>query len=99
VSEDVSTAAQSVKLRAMRRRSPFARSASAKLEGPVQGEFSLDQVRVVRNDLSETDYEVVRAATATASPVKRAPETVKVSASTRRPLGRLAGRLFKHKAD
>ena len=28
---------------------------------PVQGELSLDNVRVVRNDLTEADVEVVRA--------------------------------------
>jgi hypothetical protein len=87
---------QRVKLRAFRRRSPFARTGSARLEGPVQGELSLDQVRVVRNDLTETDYEVVRAETQTASPVKRAPETMNVPAPAR-SLGRLAGRLFKQK--
>ena len=37
-----------------------ARSASARFNGvPVQGELSLDNIRVVRNDLSDADLEVV----------------------------------------
>jgi hypothetical protein len=69
--------------------------------GPVQGELSLENVRVVRNDLTDTDYEVVAADTATASPVKQAPQTVPVSAKPElpepRPLGQLADRLFSPK--
>ena len=47
----------------------FANSAAAKksaipcfTNAPVQSELSLDKVRVVRNDLSEADFEVVRPA-------------------------------------
>jgi hypothetical protein len=60
--------------------------------GPVQGELRLDNVRVVRNDLSDTDYEVVSAETSTASPV-RSPGQPR-SAKAMAPLGRLAERLF-----
>jgi hypothetical protein len=64
--------------------------------GPVQGELSLENVRVVRNDLTDTDYEVVCAETATASPVKRAPQAAPAPAEVR-TLGRLAERLFSQK--
>jgi hypothetical protein len=62
----------------------------------VQAELSLEKVRVVRNDLTDTDYEVVCADTATASPIKKAPATVPVSTQPR-TLGRLAERLFSQK--
>lgn len=77
-----------------RRSLPCVQTGSAKLREPVQPEFSLEQVRVVRNDLTETDYEVVSSETATASPVKRVPQTVNVPVASR-PLGRLAERLFR----
>lgn len=64
--------------------------------GPVQGELSLENVRVVRNDLTDTDYEVVRSDTSTASPIRRVPETVSVPAEPT-PLGQLAERLFSQK--
>lgn len=69
--------------------------------GPVQGELSLEKVRVVRNDLTDTDYEVVAAETSTASPLRRAPQTVPLSPKPVSPeprsLGRLADRLFSQK--
>ncbi|MCU0770896.1 MAG: hypothetical protein MUE94_03870 [Verrucomicrobia bacterium] len=75
----------------------FAATASARVQGPLQGELSLENVRVVRNDLTDTDYEVVCSETATASPVKRVPQTVPLIPQSR-PLGRLAERLFSQKA-
>jgi hypothetical protein len=60
--------------------------------GPVQGELRLENVRVVRNDLSDTDYEVVSAQTSTASPVRSSGQPK--SGSAMAPLGRLAERLF-----
>ncbi len=36
--------------------------------GPVQGELLLDEVKVMRNDLTETDLEVVRLAKKPAAP-------------------------------
>jgi hypothetical protein len=36
--------------------------------GPVQGELSLDNVKVLRNDLSDTDFEVVTKPAASARP-------------------------------
>ena len=56
---------------------PFNRSSKARLKsdaGPVQTELSLDAVKPVRNDLSDSDLEVV--------PVKAAVPTVPVSATT-----------------
>src|SRR5262249_44752513 len=49
------------KLRGMfpRRETPKPLKQTRPLSGPVQGELSLDTVRVVRNDLSDSDYEVV----------------------------------------
>ena len=82
----------------MRRSAKAALATSSKPQpaGPVQGELSLERVRVVRNDLSDTDYEVVSAETVTASPVRKVPRTVAVQ-TTPRPLGRLAERLFGQK--
>jgi len=48
------------------RRTPSPRQASV----PVQAELTLDKVRVVRNDLSDTDLEIVRAKK---SPAPQAP--------------------------
>lgn len=79
-------------------RMPFASSTAPQPKGPVQGELSLENLRVVRNDLTDTDYEVVSMETSTASPVKRVPQTVAVPAEPR-PLGRLAERLFSHKTQ
>jgi len=54
------------------RRRERPRPAVAKRPGPVQGELSLDLVRVVRNDLSDSDFEVVarKPAPATVPPVE-----------------------------
>jgi len=81
-----------------RRKAPvrFAATAASPVKRPVQGELSLETVRVVRNDLTDTDYEVVCSETATASPVKRVPQTVPLPVR-QRPLGRLAERLFSQK--
>lgn len=76
----------------------LATSSAPRPAGPVQGELSLENVRVVRNDLTDTDYEVVCGETTTASPVTRAPQIVPVPTSPRR-LGRLAERLFSQKTS
>ena len=73
-------------------------STARPVSGPVQGELLLENVRVVRNDLTDTDYEVVCAGTSTASPVKRVP-TAAPTAVPSRPLGRLAERLFSQKTS
>jgi hypothetical protein len=75
---------------------PFASSVAPLPGRAMQGELSLENVRVVRNDLTDTDYEVVCSETATASPVKRVPLTVPMTAEPR-ALGRLAERLFSQK--
>jgi hypothetical protein len=53
---------------------------------PVQGELSLDRIRVVRNDLSDADLEVVPARTPTApassGPALRTGERAGVAEST-----------------
>jgi hypothetical protein len=41
---------------------------------PVQGELSLDNIKVMRNDLSDADVEIIPARTAVKSAVKPAPE-------------------------
>jgi hypothetical protein len=53
-------------------RSRPARSASRDLPGPAQGELclSLDRVKVVRNDLSDSDVEIVPARRAAATKAK-----------------------------
>ena len=54
--------ASGVKAFLLWRRAKKARPFSGRTEGPmVQGELSLDRIQVVRNDLSESDLEVVRA--------------------------------------
>jgi hypothetical protein len=66
--------------------------------GPVQGELSLDSIRVVRNDLSDTDFEVVTrkpvatpvAMTVSPGPAAEPPRPAMVEAAR----GRMAARLF-----
>jgi hypothetical protein len=67
---------------------------------PIQPELSLESVRVMRNDLSDTDLEIrtaktVRAAAPAPAPAA-APETVSRSERARsgKPWAALAGRLF-----
>lgn len=74
----------------------FANTVAPRADGAGQGELSLENVRVVRNDLTDTDYEVVCSQTSTASPVKRVPQTESLPTPPR-PLGRLAERLFSQK--
>ena len=51
-------------------KNPFSRTPKPKpVEAPAQSELSLDQVKPVRNDLSDADLELVR-------PLKRAVEKV-----------------------
>lgn len=61
---------------------------------PVQGELSLDRIKVVRNDLSDSDLEVVpakpSAASATTAPAARPVETAD---SARSPWGRATTRV------
>jgi hypothetical protein len=59
---------------------------------PVQGEFSLDRIKVVRNDLSDTDLEVIPAKplAAQAGP-KASPPHVESAAASETAGGRLSG--------
>ena len=63
---------------------------------PVQGELSLDSIKVVRNDLSDTDLEVVPAKLLApprgVAPVLRRPEGAGAGGTA---WGRLAGRVFR----
>jgi hypothetical protein len=86
------------KVRRSRRAMPLASSTPPQPHTPIQAELALDHVRVVRNDLSDTDYEVVCADTSTASPVKRVPAPVSLPTPSR-PLARLAQRLFREKVS
>ena len=62
---------------------------------PVQGDLSLDKIKVVRNDLSDADLEVVPAkqpaAQASAAPGVRAEERAEVGEGT---WGRVTNRMF-----
>ena len=61
----------------------------------VQTEMSLDRVKVVRNDLSDSDLEIVRMRPQP-PPFKQAPvvQTEEKPHSAERPWNRMAGRLF-----
>ena len=64
----------------------WGRSGKSKLQGPgrgalVQGELSLDRVKVVRNDLSESDLEVVRGRQPEASKAPAGPAAVPAKAN------------------
>lgn len=73
-------------LKLFRRRAPMEKSAIPRFgQKPVQCELSLERVRVVRNDLMETDFEVV--------PVGCAGRTNKMS-HEEGAWGRLATRIF-----
>jgi hypothetical protein len=66
--------ARLISLAPRKRARPVNASAVRRNEAPLQGELSLDNIRVMRNDLSETDLEVVagkRPETATAVEVAR----------------------------
>ena len=43
----------------LKRSNPFAATQPAAVKAPMQAELTLDKVKVVRNDLSEADFEVV----------------------------------------
>jgi len=67
------------------------------VRGPVQGELSLEAIRVVRNDLSDTDFEVVtRKSGPSAAPARASsqpleqPQPIDAEAARRR----MAARLF-----
>ena len=77
------------------RRRP-ARQAPPALGKPMfQGELSLDGVKVLRNDLSDTDLEVVRCKPAVPAPVPAPPSRPVASASPQETTwGRMTGRLF-----
>jgi hypothetical protein len=62
---------------------------------PVQGELSLDRIKVVRNDLSDADLQVVPASVPPA-PAKPSPArpTAKPVQSEERRWGRFAAGLF-----
>jgi len=59
----------------------------------VQGELSLDSVKVMRNDLCDSDLEVVPVKAAPA-PVEKAPMTVVAMAARESAWGKVSQRLF-----
>lgn len=59
------------------------------LERPVQAELSLDRIRVVRNDLSDSDLEIVPARVPKPADQGRVLEPAKGRASSRSRLGTL----------
>ena len=44
----------------LKRSNPFAATQSVAVKAPMQAELTLDKVKVVRNDLTEADFEVVQ---------------------------------------
>ncbi len=63
-------------------------------KSPVQGELRLDQIKVVRNDLSDSDVDVVAAKSKAAAPATRALTEGGAPAHSGKPRGRMATRLF-----
>ena len=76
-------------------KNPFrAKPAMPSVTAPVQGELALETVKVVRNDLSDSDLEVVPAVLAVPEPPPKpvaAPEAHAVEGSN---WGRITSRLF-----
>jgi hypothetical protein len=60
---------------------------------PVQGELSLEKVRVMRNDLRDSDLEVI-ARRPPARPVQKEPPEGTIKRTPNGAWGRVAGRLF-----
>ena len=63
-----------------RRSRPRTAALASFAKGPLQGELSLDRIKVVRNDLSDMDLEIVRtgekaAPATTAAPLRTLPGT------------------------
>ena len=77
-----------------RMRNPFATKSSPTKKGtePVQGELLLESIKVVRNDLNETDLEVVPAANSQIAAERAAHQPVNDGA--RQAWRRIAARLF-----
>jgi hypothetical protein len=79
-------------------KNPFSRKAAPpRQSAPVQSELSLDTLKVVRNDLSDADLEIVRAAepvapTPTPAPSSPATSTEPVPAGLFRITARIFGR-------
>lgn len=73
VSSTADTLAEKIRLSAMN--NPFHRQANSRDQAQLVEEPAIEKVRVVRNDLNETDLEVVRAvSTPSRSPEARKPE-------------------------
>ena len=77
-------------------RNPFARRAALKADAPAQGELSLDGVKVMRNDLSDADLEVVAPvkATGTGTPFAAPPAEGSAKEPPTSPWSKIAARLF-----
>lgn len=79
VAQGAAKAAPGERTRGVRRWFGWGRKAGGRRAGAqvVQGELALDLVKVVRNDLSESDLEVVPAVPRPASPPEERPATVR----------------------
>ena len=78
-------------------KNPFVRRAALKAGAPAQGELSLEGVKVVRNDLSDADLEVVAPpATVAGETPFAAPQAADASAKEPAvsPWSKIAARLF-----
>jgi hypothetical protein len=76
--------------RILRRAPRPARRATQQETKPVQGELSLERVKVVRNDLSDADLEVVRVRASAPAATAGVEQTV----NGQNAWGRLATRVF-----
>lgn len=79
---------------------PFKSSLKPAPRPAVQGELSLDKVKVVRNDLSDSDLELVAASTPAATAESNSGNVCPAGAETKKfsLLARVKGRLFRAKA-
>ena len=68
--------------------------AQQKLQGPMQVELSLDRVKVVHNDLSDADVEIVPIKSRTAPAELEAAEPAFTSANGEDSWGRLGAKIF-----
>ena len=82
------------------KRSPFKSSLRSAPRPAVQGEFSLDKVKVVRNDLSDSDLELVAASKPVTAPEPAAGNIFAGALESKKSslLSRVRSRLFRAKA-
>jgi hypothetical protein len=96
LAEQMARLASKLSERFLRRRHPSTQPAIPRFNKPlVQGELSLDRVKVVRNDLSDTDLEIVSSKPQlVVADAKTAVQKTKKPVGTEKAWNRPAGRLF-----